>query len=351
MHQLRKLLFPLSVIYGLIMRLRNLLYDLDFLKSRSYNLPIICVGNLNTGGTGKTPHIEYLIRLLKNHQVAVVSRGYGRNTKGLIEVQLQSEASQVGDEPLQIKKKFPAIRCVVCEKRSKGIDYLMSHHPEVEVILLDDAFQHRSVKAGLNILLTQYDDLYVNDLILPAGNLREPATGAARAQIIIVTKSPSTLNPTEKAIIKNQLKTLLPVFFSTLKYDHLQHFYEEKIIKLSELRDYEILLITGIASSKKLFDFLNSQSKKIIEITYNDHHEYCEKDFSDITAKFNTFASTKKIIVTTEKDAVKLRSEKFKKTLGHLPVFFIPVTITINENESELLKLVESYVGKNQNHS
>ncbi len=208
MHQLRKLLFPLSVIYGLIMRLRNLLYDVGVLKSRSYNLPVICVGNMNTGGTGKTPHIEYLIRSLKNHPVAVVSRGYGRNTKGLIEVQLQSEASKVGDEPLQIKKKFPSIRCVVCEKRSKAIEYLMSHHPEVEVILLDDAFQHRSVKAGLNILLTQYDDLYVNDLILPAGNLREPASGASRAQIIIVTKSPSTLNHTEKAIIKNPVLLL-----------------------------------------------------------------------------------------------------------------------------------------------
>jgi len=198
MKSLRMLLLPFSWLYGMVVMLRNFLFDAGLLKSRTVNLPVICIGNLNTGGTGKTPHTEYLLSALSNYKTAVVSRGYGRNTSGIAEVLVDSQANDTGDEPLQIKRNFPTVPFIVSEKRNDGIDYLLKHHPNTEVILLDDAFQHRSVKAGMNLLLTQYNDLFTNDCLLPAGNLREPALSASRADVIIVTKCPSTITAEQK---------------------------------------------------------------------------------------------------------------------------------------------------------
>lgn len=349
MKSLRMLLLPFSWLYGMVVMLRNFLFDAALLKSRTVNLPVICIGNLNTGGTGKTPHTEYLLSALSNYKTAVVSRGYGRNTSGIAEVLVDSQANDTGDEPLQIKRNFPTVPFIVSEKRNDGIDYLLKHHPNTEVILLDDAFQHRSVKAGMNLLLTQYNDLFTNDCLLPAGNLREPALSASRADVIIVTKCPSTITAEQKKSIISELPKK-PVFFSSFNYDNLQSLNSNEKLNLTDLYEYEILLITGIASNKNLLDFLSTHSRKIKEISFKDHHNYCAKDFENITAIFNTLASEKKIIVVTEKDAVKFNSSELKPLTNNLPVYSIPVTVVINENEIKFLDIVKSYVGKNQSN-
>ncbi len=349
MKSLRILLLPFSWLYGMVVLLRNFLFDTGLLKSRTINLPVICIGNLNTGGTGKTPHTEYLLFVLSNFKTAVVSRGYGRNTKGIAEVQINSEAKETGDEPLQIKHKFQSVPFIVSEKRSEGIDYLLEHYPQTEVVLLDDAFQHRSVKAGLNLLLTQFNDLFIHDRLLPAGNLREPVTSSSRADVIIVTKCPSTITTEQKKSIISQLPAK-PVFFSTLQYGNFQSLNSDKKLHLTELSEYEILLITGIASNKNLLSFLSTHSRKTIALAFKDHHNYCVKDFKNITTVFNNLASEKKIIVITEKDAVKFNSSELKPLILNLPVYSIPVTVTINENEIKFLDIVKSYVGKNQSN-
>ncbi len=350
MKSLRMLLLPFSWLYGMVVFLRNFLFDVGLLNSRTINIPVICIGNLNTGGTGKTPHTEYLLSALSNYNTAVVSRGYGRNTSGIAEVHVDSQPKDTGDEPLQIKRKFPIVPFIVSEKRSEGIDYLLKHYPNTEVILLDDAFQHRSVKAGMNILLTQYNDLFINDCLLPAGNLRESASSASRADVIIVTKCPTAITVEQKKSIISQLPSK-PVFFSSFSYDNLQSLNSGEKLNLRDLSEYEILLITGIATNKSLLDFLSTHSKKIKKIAFKDHHNYCAKDIENIIAIFNNLASEKKIIIVTEKDAVKFNSSELKPLTKNLPVYSIPVTIVINENELKFLDTVKAYVGKNQSNS
>ena len=350
MKSLRILLLPFSWLYGMVVLLRNLLFDVGLLKSRTVDIPVICIGNLNTGGTGKTPHTEYLLSALSNYKTAVVSRGYGRNTSGIVEVHVDSQPNDTGDEPLQIKRKFPIVPFIVSEKRSEGIDYLLKHYLNTEVILLDDAFQHRSVKAGMNILLTQYNDLFINDCLLPAGNLRESASSASRADVIIVTKCPTAITVEQKKSIISQLPSK-PVFFSSFSYDNLQSLNSDEKLNLRDLTEYEILLITGIASNNSLLGFLSTHSKKIKNISFKDHHNYCAKDLENIIAIFNNLASEKKIIVVTEKDAVKFNSSELKPLTKNLPVYSIPVTVVINENEIKFLDTVKAYVGKNQSNS
>lgn len=346
MKNLRLLLLPFSWLYGCAMALRNFLFDSGILKSASYPVPVICIGNLNTGGTGKTPHTEMLLHLLKDKKTVVVSRGYGRKSEGVIEVSNSANAEYVGDEPLQMKRKFPDSHFIVAEKRTEGIEYTLKKYPDTEVILLDDAFQHRSVKPGLSVLLTQYDDLFTDDFVLPAGNLREFRSGANRADIIIVTKCPAHLTSEEKKKILIKISLKKHVFFSTLEYQPLISLEDHHKIEISSLKDYEILLITGIASAKKLQNFLSSQSKNFLSLEFGDHHSYCEKDFSVIRSKFNTFASEKKIIVVTEKDAVKLKNEKFEPHIKTLPFYCLPVAVNIIEDKEEFNLLLKKYVGK-----
>ena len=234
MKLLRKILFPIGFIYWLVTFIRNWLYDVGFFKSKSYDLPIIAIGNLSAGGTGKTPHTEYLIRLLKdNHKVAVLSRGYKRSTKGFVLANEAISAHELGDESYQIKAKFPDITVAVCEDRQTGIEKLISEiNPDV--ILLDDAFQHRKVKAGFYVLLTAYDDLFADDYILPFGNLRESAMGKKRANLVIVTKCPTVLSEQEQEKVKRKLKVKVPVFFTSIAYD-TEVFGIENNIKVSEI--------------------------------------------------------------------------------------------------------------------
>ncbi|MBT8318598.1 MAG: tetraacyldisaccharide 4'-kinase, partial [Gramella sp.] len=274
----RKLLFPFSLIYHGVTEVRNKLYDQNILKSRSYDLPVIAVGNLNMGGTGKSPMIEYLLKILgENHKIATLSRGYKRESKGFQLIQNTDAVSVSGDEPLQFKNKYPETIVAVDANRQKGISELRKLSPDI--ILLDDAFQHRKVRAGFYILLTAYGDLYVDDLILPAGNLRESSGGAGRADVIVVTKCPANLKSSEMDIIKDKLnpRSHQAVYFSTIKYsDKIFSASNEKNIK--DINDEDWVLVTGIANPGPLLDFLKSQNKKLRHSKFLDHHNFSDRE-------------------------------------------------------------------------
>ena len=310
MKLLRKILLPFALLYQGILFVRNKMYDFGWISSKSYPFPVICVGNLRVGGTGKSPMIEYLLRLLQEIPVAVLSRGYKRNTQGFFLLKGTETAKQVGDEPLQFKRKFPEAIIAVDENRQHGIEELRKPQHPPSVVLLDDAFQHRKVRAGLSILLTAYGDLYADDFLLPAGNLREGGSGAKRADIIVVTKCPSDLNAEEQAEIRKKLKPkkYQSLYFATIEYA------EEATngisnIALEELNDFT--LVTGIADPKPLVDFLGK--KKIFEHKkFPDHHNFSVSEL-DMLRK-------EKMILTTEKDYMRLKNELNKNQLFYLPI-------------------------------
>lgn len=321
MNLLRKLLFPLSLLYGGIAALRNFLYNKGVLKSKAYNFPVICVGNISTGGTGKSPMIELLVSFLKNeYKIAVLSRGYKRKTKGFREVLIKSTVEEVGDEPLQFKKKFPEIIVAVCEDRQTGIEKLQG---SAEVILLDDAFQHRKVKASLNILLTSFDKLYSNDCMLPAGNLREPKFGAKRAQIIVVTKCPDDMDTSKMETVKRKLKPqpYQEVYFSKIGYSS-QIKNETESLPLRFLKDKKFLLVTGIANPKPLVDFLEHEGLHFKIKSFPDHHNFSSSEMEQLAKH--------KFILTTEKDFMRLRALTNKTEIYYLPI----KTVILNDNES-----------------
>ena len=257
MNFLRKILFPLAFLYWLITFIRNWLYDMGVFKSYSFDVPIIAVGNLSVGGTGKTPQIEYLIRLLsEKYRVAVLSRGYKRLSKGFVLADDQATANSIGDEPFQFYSKFPTIQVAVDANRKKGIEKLLQLQNKPEVILLDDAFQHRKVKAGFYILLTAYDDLFCDDFILPFGNLRESALGKKRADMIIITKCPQDLSELAQQNIKEKLQVKQPVYYTTIQYDDCVY-GNENSIHVETLKSESKLLIAGIAKPKLFFDTMS----------------------------------------------------------------------------------------------
>ncbi|MBQ8674509.1 MAG: tetraacyldisaccharide 4'-kinase [Bacteroides sp.] len=304
---------PIAWLYGLAVRLRNKLFDWGLLRSRSFSVPVICVGNLAVGGTGKTPHTEYLIALLQRHglQVATLSRGYKRHSKGYLLADEASDARLIGDEPFQMKQKFPNIQVAVDEKRCHGIEELLkADSPRVDAILLDDAFQHRYVKAGLNILLTDYHRLYCDDLLLPAGRLREPACGKERAQIVIVTKCPHDLRPTDYDAISHrlQLQPHQQLYFTTFRYGRLYPLYPSRTSNLPvSLEGKQVVLLTGIASPAPLIQEVERQAESVTLLTFGDHHDFSEKDLHEMGRLFATLEEGKRLIVTTEKDAARLR--------------------------------------------
>ncbi len=350
---LRILLFPLSAIYWLITKLRNFAYDTGIMPSKSYHFPIICVGNLSAGGTGKTPHTEYIINHFKtDFQLASLSRGYGRKTKGFILADSSCNATTIGDEPYQIFTKHPEIYVSVDEKRKRGIEKLQALPAPPQLIVLDDAYQHRSVKAGLNILLTDYSSLYINDFLLPAGRLRESRSGAKRADIIIVTKSPAVLSPLEIRRITSSLKPLAyqKVFFSYISYRKLKPLNQKAIelnLKKKELKQWGVLLVTAIAKPQPLYLYLKRYSKEVDKLSYPDHHFFSEKDYKGILKQTEGLLSPKKIIITTEKDAVKLDLSK----LEDIAVFCLPIQIKFHPHgeldfAEELNQYVRSYTGE-----
>lgn len=331
MNFLRKLLFPFSLLYGGITALRNFLYNKGLLNSKGYDFPVICVGNLSTGGTGKSPMIELLVSFLKDsHKIAVLSRGYKRKTSGYLEVLADSMVEEVGDEPLQFKKKYPEITVAVCEDRQTGIEKLKKI---ADVVLLDDAFQHRKVKASFNILLTSFDKLYSNDCILPTGNLREPKFGAKRADIIVVTKCPESLENSEMEAIKRKLKPKphQEIYFSKIGYSsEIKNKTESK--PLSYLKNQTFLLVTGIANPKPFVEFLKNEGLNFEEKSFPDHHNFTASEI-EVLKKHS-------LILTTEKDFMRLHSITSATEIYYLPI----KTVILNEAESSFKRRIEREV-------
>ena len=320
----RYLFFPISFIYGAIIWFRNWLFDKNILKSTSFNFPLICVGNLAVGGTGKTPMAEYLIRLLKNDFItATLSRGYKRKTKGFGIANENTTALEIGDEPMQFHKKFPDVTVAVGEERLVAIPQLLQEKPDTEVIILDDAFQHRSVKAGLNILLTEYKDLYTRDFLMPAGDLRDVRHSAKRAEIIIVTKCKPDLSVEEKDAIIEELNPTAAqtVYFTRIQYTTPYHLFSKKENNFSGSAD--ILLVCGIANPNPLKEFLTRHVHSYDMLRYADHHIFDSDDLKEIKKQFGKIKSSEKRILTTEKDGV--RMQKFETELADFPIYVIPI--------------------------
>jgi tetraacyldisaccharide 4'-kinase len=336
MNLLRKLLFPFAILYGLITSIRNFLFDKGILKSYSFDLAIIAVGNLSVGGTGKTPQIEYLIRLLLDkYKIAALSRGYKRQSEGFVLADANSNAAILGDEPFQFFQKFETIQVAVDANRKNGIEQLLAQKEKPKVILLDDAFQHRKVKAGFYILLTTYGDLYSDDFMLPTGNLRESRSGAKRANIVIVTKCPSNLSLDKQKEIKNKLKLSKnqELYFSYINYD--AYIYSENTkIKVEEIKTLDKVLVAGIAKPEPFFTFIKNINDACL--SFPDHHNFTDKDILEIKnlAHHN-------IIITTEKDYVRLKGSLPSEQLFYLPIKSSFVSGSENFDEN-ILNYVET---------
>lgn len=356
---LSPILLPLSLIYGLVVYVRNRLYDNQILlKSAVFKIPVIVVGNITVGGTGKTPHTEYLVELLKNHfKVAVLSRGYKRKTSGFLISTPESTSTEIGDEPLQIKQKFPDTIVAVDGNRVRGIRNLLEKFPDIDVVLLDDAYQHRRVKANMNILLIDYSKPICKDFILPFGNLREHASEKHRANIILITKTPNELKPIDRRIIYSDIKAFpyQDVYFTTFDYGNLVPVFDHSKTEKTrgELKDYQVLLFTGIANPKPLIDFLSKTIGNNIHLSqFPDHYQFTNNDIEQIEKKFSLLNSSKKVIITTEKDAMRLQifsniAENLKKNWYYLPV----KVIFQNKDSDEFNKKIIEYVRKNKTHS
>ncbi len=348
------LLLPFAVLYGVIIFVRNKMFDFKIIKSKSFTIPVISVGNLSVGGTGKTPHIEYLIRLLHNDfTAATLSRGYGRKTKGFMLVDETATAKTAGDEPLQYKKKFPEICVALDEKRVRGISNILEQKPETEVVLLDDAFQHRYIKPGLSVLLTDFYKPFSQDYILPSGSLRESRKGMKRADIIVVTKCPPILSPITCKSMEEEMK-IEPnqnVYYSYIDYGNLvpMNTFAEKILigKFST-----ILMFAGIANPYPLEDQLKSLADYVETILFRDHYQYQAKDMQKIKEKFENIFSKNKIIVTTEKDAMRIKDTPLMNFFVNLPLFYLPIEVKFHKKYKEKFdKQIVEYVRKNKtNH-
>jgi tetraacyldisaccharide 4'-kinase len=330
------------------MSLRNLFFNLHIFSSAHFDIPLISVGNLSTGGTGKTPHVEYLIRMLQaEYSLATLSRGYGRATKGFRLACEKDGTPEIGDEPLQYFKKFPGIMVAVDESRRRGINQLLALDQAPDVILLDDAFQHRWVKAGISLLLTDYQKLYSDDYLLPAGSLREPISGAKRADIIIVTKTPKVLSPIISREIISKLKPAAnqQILFSYIQHQDWVPFGGGSALSPPSKRVNTILLVAGIANSYPLQEHLRQSCEELVTKSFPDHHQYSLRDMDAIQASFEKIVTRNKIIITTEKDAMRLVSQQYKKWVSLLPWYYIPIEIEFHgANKEQFNKLIQNYV-------
>ena len=349
-------LLPLSWIYGLGVRLRNFMFDIGLLKSQSFDVPVVSVGNITVGGTGKTPHVEYLIQLLDPYiKVAVLSRGYKRKSKGFIIADENSTVRLIGDEPMQMKRKYRGITVAVDRKRVNGIRKLTDGTTvkDIDVVLLDDAFQHRYVKPGINILLVDYHRLIIYDKLLPAGRLREPLNGKNRADIVIITKCPRDLKPMEFRVITKAMN-LYPyqhLYFTTLVYDNLQPVFCGEEQRLDSIpHNMNVLLLTGIASPKQMVVDLQPFTSNIHKLTFGDHHSFTKSDIEKINATFNSLQQPK-MIITTEKDATRIvETEGLSDEVRH-SMYALPVRIQFMENQEKFNEKIIGYVRKNSRNS
>lgn len=340
----RILLLPFALLYWLGIGVRNWLYDRNIFKSTSFGLPLICVGNLSVGGTGKSPMVEFLVRLLKDkYNVATLSRGYKRKTKGYALAQADTTALEIGDEPMQFHLKFPDVPVAVGEERMDAIPQLLHDRPETQAIILDDAFQHRAIKAGLNILLTDYNNLFSRDFYLPTGDLRDLKSSYKRAEVMVVTKCKPGLSETERQKLVKELNPLpgQQVFFTTIEYGQLYHITNGQSFQLKP--ETEVLLVTGIVNPRPLKKLLEEHSNSYQMQQYPDHHIFTIDDLRDIITRFRNMDAPGKIILTTEKDAVRL--VKFTNELEELPLYVLPVSHRfLFDGEEAFSKLVTGFI-------
>ena len=354
--KINKWLLPLSWLYGLGVKFRNTMFEIGILKSRAFQIPVISVGNITVGGSGKTPHVEYLIDILKDlFHVAVLSRGYKRKSKGFIQATADTVMSDIGDEPYQMKQKFPKVTIAVDKDRCHGIDLLTELDAKLDVVLLDDAFQHRYVKPGINILLVDYHRLIIYDELLPAGRLREPQNGKDRADIVIVTKCPKDLKPMEFRVIVKAMN-LYPyqqLYFTTLDYGELKPVFSghHNRVSMSQLAEYHVLLLTGIASPEQMEHDLSPLVLHIQPLAFSDHHQFHAKDIQRINDTFTAMGGPK-CIITTEKDVTRLQTVKGLSNEVRQNIYVLPVRIQfMQEQEDKFNQFIIGYVRKNSRNS
>ncbi len=354
---LKILLYPVSLIYGIVVYIRNNLYDYNIFKTTEFEIPVISIGNITVGGTGKTPHTEYLISLLKKHaKVATLSRGYKRKTKGFRLVETASTALEVGDESLQVKLKFPEVTVAVDENRVHGINELIKDSDNApDAILLDDAFQHRRVTPGINILLIDYNRPIDKDKLLPVGRLRERKYQRRRANVIIYTKCPDEITPITRRIIMKDvnLRPYQSLYFTTMIYGNAKPVFPDVATDSLDLAKKRMpaILLSGVANPKPFQEYISSKTKLVDELIFGDHHNFTAKDWQKIMDTFNNHETKKPVILTTEKDAMRLREE------GKLPVevqarmFYIPLEIKFLDHEGKSFdKLIVGYVKDNRSN-
>ncbi|MEJ8756599.1 tetraacyldisaccharide 4'-kinase [Pontibacter sp. H259] len=344
MDKLKLLLWPFAALYGGVTTLRNTAYSKGWFASSKFNLPVIAVGNLTVGGTGKTPHVEYLLRLLHNYKVATLSRGYKRSTRGFILADEQATAASIGDEPYQYHQDFPGVQVAVSEMRVEGVKQLLQLNPQPDVIVLDDAYQHRAIQPTLNLLLTDYNRLFYKDFILPAGLLRESRHGAKRADAVIVSKCPAALATAEKQSIKNRIRKYsqpdTPVFFTGFRYGQL--------VSIGSATHFNkhVILLTGIANAKPLKHYLKEHQFKVEHhAEFPDHYSYTSTDLENLQKLLETKPNDT-VILTTRKDAVKLMDNQLRKYSQALPIFYIPIEVYFLDGEEAFNNLVLSHVAQ-----
>ena len=345
---MRKLLLPISLLYNLVLFVRHKLFDWHILKSTRFDLPVICVGNLSLGGTGKTPHTEYITQLLSSeYRLAILSRGYGRSSKGFRLADNVCTAADIGDEPMQYFTKFNNIQIAVDEDRVDGVQKLLGTPTPPQVVILDDAFQHRKIEAGLNILLTDYQHLFCEDYLIPTGRLRDIKQAARRSEIIVVSKSPKNISEGEKKQIISKLNVneKQKVYFSYLEYGALLPLNEKAKETKANQAD-KALLFTGIAQPEPLVRHLSSCFNKVENIAFGDHHSYTENDLKKVVSRFETMEGKDKIIVTTEKDAARLSKSAYLCPLESLPLFAAPIYVRFHEEE-KFNEDIKDYVRQN----
>jgi len=329
---LRLFLLPFSVLYGIAVICRNRLYDLGIFRSAAFDLPVICVGNLVVGGSGKSPVTEYLVRLLDGHKIAILSRGYGRKTTGFLYADELATAQSIGDEPMQFYRKFPQITVAVCEDRVTGINRLKDTH---DVIILDDAFQHRRVKPGLSILLFEFEKLLQRQFLLPAGNLREPFSGYRRADLLLVTKSPAgiTKEQQDECMDRFDNHAAKDLFFSSIQYAELKGVFNDEILAVEKISNKKVFLLTGIANPVPLARYLENYSSSVEHFDFPDHHQFSISELKGLIRVFQQSAAAEKVIITTEKDSQRLFDVRIKELLLNLPVFYLPIQIAVLPDE------------------
>ena len=350
-------MFPLTILYAGVISFRNLMFDWEIVPSKEFGLPVISVGNITVGGTGKTPHVEYLVELLKDEfQVSTLSRGYKRKTKDFRVADNESSVAQIGDEPRQLKQKYPELIVAVDRKRVNGIDQLLKLEKNTDVILLDDAFQHRHVKPGKSILLVDFNRMIQNDFMLPSGRLREPVSGKDRANIILVTRSPERMKPIEMRNIATNMNLGLHqhLYFTNMNFGEFHpvfHLSQSKDAAWFKEKKSPVLLLTGIANPRSLRKYARSISTQLIEVSFPDHHQFTKKDLQKLTTRYRSFNNPDALILTTEKDAMRLQGLDPEPDIKQA-LYYITIHVQfLNDDHKEFNNLILDYVRSNKRNN